>query len=62
MKIITNGGVYVCYDKAQRNFFRDKGIKDVVYGIHPKTNKRFWVFSQTEEFNIAMKEWLGRKA
>ena len=36
--------------------------KDVVYGIHPKTNKRFWVFSQTEEFNIAMKEWLGRKA
>lgn len=54
-------GVYVCYDKAQRNFFRDKGIKDVVYGIHPKTNKRFWVFSQTEEFNIAMKEWLSRK-
>ena len=31
-------GVYVCYDKTQRNFFRDKGIKDVVYGIHPKTN------------------------
>ena len=62
VKIINNGGVFVCYDIVQRNFFRDKGIKDVVYGIHPKTYKRFWVFSQTEEFNIAMKEWLSRKA
>ena len=55
-------GVFVCYDITQRNFFRDRGIKDVVYGIHPKTYKRFWVFSQTKEFDIAMKEWLGRKA
>ena len=54
-------GVFVCYDIIQRNFFRDRGIKDVVYGIHPKTHKRFWVFSQTEEFNIAMKEWSSRK-
>lgn len=54
--------VYVCYDKAQRNFFRDKGIRDVVYGIHPKTYKRFWVFAQTEVFNDAMKEWLARKS
>ena len=54
-------GVFVCYDIAQRNFFRDKGLKDVVYGIHPKTYKKFWVFVQTEEFNKVMKEWLGRK-
>ena len=54
-------GVYVCYDIIQRNFFRDRGIKDVVYGIHPKTYKRFWVFVQTKEFDVAMKEWLSRK-
>lgn len=54
-------GVFVCYDITQRNFFRDKEIKDVVYGIHPKTHKRFWVFVQTKEFDIAMKEWLNRK-
>lgn len=53
--------VYVCYDKTQRNFFRDKGIKDVVYGLHPKTNRMFWVFLQTEEFGKAMNEWLSRK-
>ena len=58
---IYNNGVFVCYDIAQRNFFRDKGLKDVVYGIHPKTYKKFWVFLQTEEFNKVMKEWLGRK-
>ena len=53
--------VFVCYDITQRNYFRDKGLKDVVYGIHPKTYKNFWVFLQTEEFNRVMKEWLGRK-
>lgn len=53
--------VYVCYDKVQRNYFRDKGIKDVVYGIHPKTYKPFWVFLQTEYFGMAMREWLDRK-
>lgn len=58
---IYNNGVFVCYDIAQRNYFRDKGLKDVVYGIHPKTYKKFWVFLQTEEFNRVMKEWLGRK-
>ena len=59
---IYNNGVFVCYDITQRNYFRDKGLKDVVYGIHPKTYKKFWVFLQTEEFNKVMKEWLGRKA
>lgn len=54
-------GVYVCYDITQRNFFRDKGIKDAVYGLHPKSLKKFWVFCQTEEFNEAMQEWLSRK-
>lgn len=54
-------GVYICYDKIQRNFFRDKGIRDVVYGIHPKTQKMFWVFLQTEEFDKAIKEWLGER-
>lgn len=54
-------GVFVCYDITQRNFFRNKGIRDVVYGIHPKSYKRFWVFLQTKEFDITMKEWLNRK-
>ena len=58
---INNAGVFVCYDITQRNFFRDKGIKDIVYGLHPTTYKRFWVFLQTKEFDIVMKEWLGRK-
>ena len=54
-------GVFVCYDIVQRNFFRDRQLKDVVYGIHPKSRKRFWVFLQTEKFNKVMKEWLNRK-
>ena len=56
-----NSGVFVCYDRVQKNYFKDKGLKDVVYGIHPKTGKKFWVFLQTNEFDKVIKEWLARK-
>ena len=54
--------IFVCYDKAQRNYFRDLGFKDILYGLHPKTLKKFWVFMRTNEFNKAFEEWLSRKA
>ena len=54
--------IFVCYDKVQRNYFRDLGFKDLIYGLHPKTKKTLWVFMRTEEFNKAFEEWLNRKA
>ena len=56
-----NMEIFVCYDKVQRNYFRDLGFKDLIYGLHPKTKKTFWVFMRTEEFNKAFEEWLNRK-
>ena len=52
--------VYICYDKVQRNYFYSKGLSDVVYGLHPKTMKPFWVFERNEEFNIAISEWISK--
>lgn len=52
---------FVCYDKTQRNFFRDNGIKDIVYGLHPKTMKPFWVFIRNKRFEACMQEWVKRK-
>ena len=52
--------VFICYNKDQRNFFRDCGCHDVVYGIHPKSGKYFWVFIREEIFNKAYEKWLNR--
>ena len=52
--------IFTCYNKEQRNYFRDCGCKDVVYGVHPKTGKYFWVFIRDEIFNKAYEKWLNR--
>lgn len=47
----------VCYNKCQRNFFYDHGCRDVIYGLHPKTLKEFWVFERDEKFNKVNEMW-----
>lgn len=53
--------LFVCYDKKQRNYFRDLGFNDILYGLHPKTFMKFWVFIRNEEFNMAFEKWLSNK-
>lgn len=40
--------LFVCYDKTQRNFFRDNGFNDCIKGLHQKTLKPFWVFERNQ--------------
>ena len=54
--------VFVCYNKEQRNYFRNNSCNDVVYGIHPKSGKYFWVFVRDEIFNKVYEKWLSQKA
>ncbi len=53
--------LFVCYNKIQRNFFRNNGIKEILYGLHPKTLKPFWVFVRNEIFEEYMQTWIKRK-
>lgn len=53
--------IFTCYDTTQRKFFRDKGLRDLIYGLHPKTFKPFWVYERTEYFNKCFEEWSLKK-
>lgn len=52
--------IFICYDQIQKQFFNNHGLYDVVYGLHPKTLRKFWIFERTEQFNKYFEEWLKK--
>lgn len=52
---------YYCYSKPQKDFFKENGLNEILFAIHPKTRKRYWVFNGDEKLNILLKEWRLRK-
>ena len=56
-----NMRIFICYDRKQRNFFTNNDFKDIVYGLHPKTLKQFWIYERNEKFDKCFKDWLERK-
>ena len=53
--------IFTCYDNTQKKFFETNGITDILYGLHPKTMKPFWIYERNEKFNIVFKEWLSQR-
>ena len=49
--------IFTCYDTNQKKFFEKNGEHNLIYGLHPKTNKLFWVYERNEHFNKLLKEW-----
>lgn len=45
------------YDKYQKDFYLNKGVKMLDSDINLKTKKVFWVFSK-EDTNVFYGEWL----
>lgn len=53
-----NSPVYICYDKKQRDYFMNNGLKYYVCGLNPNGNhKMFWVFMRDENFKKLIKNW-----
>ena len=50
--------IYTCYDIKQKKFFERNGEHNLIYGLHPKTLKQFWVYERNEHFNQLLKEWV----
>lgn len=50
--------IFTCYDAKQKIFFEKNGQHNLIYGLHPKTNKKFWVYERNEKFNQLLKEWV----
>lgn len=49
--------IFTCYNLKQKNFFEKKGEHNLIYGLHPKTYKQFWVYERNEHLNKLLKEW-----
>ena len=49
--------IFTCHDTIQKKFFEKNGIHDLIYGLHPKTLKPFWVYERNEKFNAVLKKW-----
>ena len=49
--------IFTCYDTIQKKFFEKNGIHDLIYGLHPKSLKPFWVYERNEKFNAVLKKW-----
>lgn len=49
--------IYVTYDINQKRFFEKNGEKNLIYGLHPKSYKRFWIFERNNKINKLLKEW-----
>ena len=47
--------IFTCYATIQTKFFEKNGIHDLIYGLHPKTLKPFWVYERNEKFNAVLK-------
>lgn len=49
--------IYITYDKNLKDYLFNNGINDILYGINPKTNKRFWVYERNEYLNSLLDKW-----
>lgn len=52
---------YYCYSRPQKEFFIKNGLKEILFAIHPKTKKRYWVFVGNSKLNTLLEEWRLRK-
>ena len=49
--------IFPCYDTKQKKFFEENGLRDLIYGLHPKTLKPFWVYERNNQFNMILQKW-----
>lgn len=48
---------YYCYSYNQKNYLIRNGEYVIVKGIHPDTNKRYWVFERNDNLDKLLTQW-----
>lgn len=48
---------YYCYSYNQKNYLMKNGEYVIVKGIHPETNKRYWVFERNDNLDRLLTKW-----
>lgn len=52
---------FYCYSWPLKEFLCSNGEISVVSGLHPKTQKKYWVFESSEKLNNLLTEWKSRR-
>lgn len=52
--------IYVTYDSNLKKELTKHNIDSILYGLHPKTNKMFWVYERTSELNNILNIWFSK--
>lgn len=53
-KNITIKDFFFCYDREMMEKLHNEGFDFLVSGYHPVSQKRFWMFVKTDEFNAVL--------
>lgn len=56
-----NDRIFYCYSLNLKNFLVANGEEYVSKEIHKKTNKMFWCFLGTENFNNLLATWRSNR-
>lgn len=49
MEVINLNKYFYCYSWKLKEYLRNNGVESIVSGIHPTTNKKYWVFDKNNE-------------
>lgn len=52
--------IYVTYDISLKKHLRICGVNDILYGLHPKSLKPFWVYDRNEELEGILNSWFAK--
>ena len=52
---------FYCYSWNLKEFLRSNKEESIVTGIHPNTNKKYWVFERNKNIDKLLDEWRLRK-
>lgn len=48
---------FYCYSWPLKEFLRLHSEISIVSGLHPNTNKKYWVFERNDNLNKLLDEW-----
>lgn len=49
--------LFYCYSYPLKEYLIKKGEKAILFAVHDKTKKRFWVFNGNEKLNSLLSDW-----
>lgn len=52
---------FYCYSNNLKNRLLEEGERFICVGINERSNKRFWLFEQSEKLSEVLTDWKERK-